>query len=192
MQKHLNIYLLIFLLVTITSCKEEICMDNALRVVKAGLYQVYNNVEKDTSFYQLSIQGIGSDSILYDSESDLNQINLPLSPLADTCAFVFVVTTREFEWMYIDTTDGVYDTAFVSSDLDTVHISQHYDTIDKTYTDIVSIIYQRYPDITNDCGVKMNYDLLGVSYLKDNIIDSVVFINPEIIDDELENIKIYY
>ncbi len=88
---------------------DDICLSNQ-NAAQAGLYSAHSLSDKDTVLTDLYIQGVGNDSILYDSVA-VNSLFLPLSMHTDTTAYRIKVKTL------LDTIWFVYrrDLSYVSS-----------------------------------------------------------------------------
>jgi len=132
------IFLALILTVIFGRCDEmgDICLSNQ-NAVQAGLYSAYSLSDKDTVLTDLYVQGVGHDSLLYDSVA-MNKLFLPLSMHSDTTAFRIKVKTL------LDTVWFVYkrDLSYISGSCG-LSVSIELDTIWFTgrFIDSVAIDY---------------------------------------------------
>jgi len=114
----------------------DICLSNQ-NAAQAGLYSAHSLSDKDTVLTDLYIQGVGNDSILYDSVA-VNSLFLPLSMQTDTTAYRIKVKTL------LDTIWFVYkrDLSYVTSDCGlTMNIGIDTVLFTGRFIDSVAVIY---------------------------------------------------
>lgn len=167
--KYRLIALCILSSVTLASClNEAICEDVATVPVRIGFYAV--DTVRDTpaplSLSNISVFGLGRDSIIYNNVSNVSQMEIPLNSTIDSCAFIFRISL-------FDNTDLLID--------DTEHFAD----------DTLWFIYSRIPNlISMECGFTTFYELTHVRHSR-NLIDSVAIDEANITNSLNEHIKIF-
>ncbi len=142
---------------------EEVCEDLESISVRMGFYLVNPDDEDPlpAAIANLSVFGLGKDSLLYDNEVDVGQVELPLDPTTDSCAFVFVYPPPPLP---------------ESSPLP---------------SDTIWLIYERIPVLVSmECGFA-NYFLIDEVKHTRNIIDFIEIEEPNITNSFDEHIKIF-
>ncbi len=78
-------------LAVFSSCiNEEVCEDVSSLPVRIGFYMTDTlNEENPVAINNLTIYGMGNDSLLYNNNDEVASIELPLNATEDSCAFIF-------------------------------------------------------------------------------------------------------
>lgn len=88
----------LFIAGVIISCnEEEVCDQKVRSMLYATFKKVKDGEEIDTTLNNLSLRGLGMDSLIYNNVNNLNQIELSLNPEDHTSTFII-------------TLDSIYDT----------------------------------------------------------------------------------
>jgi len=154
------------------SCtKEQYCSNPVVAYLNSGFYCWKDGALTDTAIKLLTVYGISSDSMLYDSASNRKSVDLPLSNNADTSRFVFILTVE-----------------IPPEPPDTIPVTT-------TYTDTMSVMYShRMYLITALCGFGYDYRLQD-AFVTNNLIDSVIITNRDVIitnENTEEHIQILF
>ncbi len=87
------VFLLAFPLISLSfySClNEEVCEDVATVPVRVGFYEVdtASTTPAKISLDSLTLYGLGKDSIIYNNQLNVSQVEFPLNSIRDSCAFI--------------------------------------------------------------------------------------------------------
>ncbi len=105
--KYRLIALCILCSMALASCLNEVvCEDVATVPVRIGFYAVdtVNDTPAPLSISNITIFGLGQDSIIYDNRDNVSQVELPLDSTLDSCAFIFRVTFLDDTKFFADDT----------------------------------------------------------------------------------------
>lgn len=89
-----------------TACiNEEVCEDIATVPVRIGFFTENNAADEPTpiTLDSLTVFGLGNDSLIYNNQFNISQIELPLNSQQDSCAFIFVFPQVPAEILLHDT-----------------------------------------------------------------------------------------
>ncbi len=78
----------------LASClNEDVCEDVSTVPARIGFYAVdtVNETPAPISISNISVFGVGQDSVIYNNESNVSQMELPLNSTIDSCAYIFRV-----------------------------------------------------------------------------------------------------
>ncbi len=92
---------------SLASClNEAICEDVATVPVRIGFYAVdtLQDTPAPLSLSNITVFGLGRDSIIYDNVLNVSQMELPLNSTIDSCAFIFRVSLVDETKFFADDT----------------------------------------------------------------------------------------
>lgn len=99
-------------LLLVSCINEEVCEDVASVPVRIGFYAENPDETVDDpvplGINNITIFGAGNDSILYEHQDNVNQVELPLDANTDSCAFIFRISDLDDEKFVEDTLWLVY------------------------------------------------------------------------------------
>ncbi len=72
-------------------CQEELCEDITANPLRVGFYISEDGERFPESLDSLSVKGTGHDSLLYDNQSNVGRVEIPLDMSRDSCGFLFMV-----------------------------------------------------------------------------------------------------
>jgi hypothetical protein len=106
-----GIFLMSVIILFFSACvNQEVCEDVAVVPVRIGFYRVDTTVTTPVRYpvNNLTISGIGSDSIFYSNQDNVGQVELPLNSAQDMTIFVFQWQPEGMEETIRDTVQLVY------------------------------------------------------------------------------------
>jgi hypothetical protein len=104
--------LFIFLLLAQYACiNEEVCEDIATVPLRMGFFEENATGDEPIAITldSLTVFGFGNDSLIYNNQFSVSQIELPLDSQRDSCAFIFVLPQVNSEILLYDTVWFFYD-----------------------------------------------------------------------------------
>jgi hypothetical protein len=155
-----------------SSCtKEDFCINDVVAYLNIGFYTWQNGERMTKTIKKFTANGISSDSLIYNSKSNVKTIALPLSNRSDSSKFIFTFIVE------------------IPAE------NEEDPPVNQTFTDTIDFIYTRHMYLVSPlCGFAFNYNLLN-SYSTHNYIDSVLIVNQHVIinpEEKVENIEILF
>ncbi len=163
--KHLIIVLSIFTGLLTSCLDEEVCEDVATVPVRMGFYYQQQDMDEPTpqSIDSLTLFALGNDSILYNNQYNVSQVELPLNSTTDSTAFV-IKWPAPPEFIVLDTLWIHYkrlpnlismDCGFVTFyDIEYFyHTENIIDTLEQESSNIRNTLdehFKMYPDLADD------------------------------------------
>lgn len=95
-----------FSMVLVSCLNEEVCEDVSTVPVRIGFYatDTVNETPSPISISNISVFGLGQDSIIYENVSIVSQMELPLNSTIDSCAYIFRSSFFDDNRYFVDDT----------------------------------------------------------------------------------------
>ncbi len=164
---HLLIPIWCIVIVFFSCAKEQYCIGDVVAYLNAGFYTWDGGELVEKTIDTITVSGISFDSLIYDSEIDIESVELPLSNIYDTSIFML-----KFQ-------------------IDMPSIDRYRQF---KFTDTLTIIYSRQMSLISPvCGFGYNYEILNATSTH-NYIDSIHIVNRfvNVDEPEEENIEILF